>query len=449
MKTARIASLAALAWVGLWAVHAPRLVGQTVEAERVTVTVEQTTTTQVTEKVVTRTPPKVRKVAIFVKNRAGAALDEKVAALEDLVVGRITDMGFSVISREDAINAVSSFADAGPNAGDPALEGADLDAILSNSTSALRLGQNLNADYLFMVSITSFGQNKRAFKGYGVETVNLESVLRVSYKLTDLIEGGSLSAGVVKANTMQRFDENAGSDLEVVNDLLDAASVKLADQLQAKLKADAIREGPAGERQYASVTVNCTAQDLNIPDIVKLPDGEYTITENPLRLQIQGATIEVNGVAVGTTPGPVDVPKGLNKLRITREDYEPWERTVSFRDGQQLNIALVMTERGRQKWLENAAIFDTLKRANKITDADIEVLRGYAQMLRQSGYKVDVKSDAKLDAKSDVEIKQDIKADIKKDEKTDIKVDTTEGIQIEQNNQSFWQDVENPGVKVN
>ncbi len=416
----------------------------TTEAERTTVTVEQVTTTTVKEKTVTRPAPKVRKVAIFIKNRAGKALDDKVSALEDLVTGRITDMGFAVIAREDVINAVASFAGEGPNKGDADEVGADLDAILSNSTSALRLAQDMNADYLFSASITSFGQNKRAFKGYGVETVNIESVMRVSYKISDLIEGGSLTAGVVKATNMTRFDEHAGADLEVVNDLLDAASVKLAEQLQAKVSAGTIRDAAAGERKFASVTINCTAQDLNIPDIVKLPDGEYTITENPLRLQIQGATIEVNGVAVGTTPGPVDVPLGLNKLRIARVDYEPFERTVSFRDGQELNIALVMTERGRQKWLENSAFFDTLKRANKITDADIEVLRGYAQMLRQSGYKVDIKSDAKLDAKSDVDIKQDHKSDIK----SDVKVDTTEGIKIEQKNQSFWQDVENPGVKI-
>lgn len=444
MTGLRLALLMGLAWLA----SAATAWAQTTEAERTTVTVEQVTTTRVTEKSVTRPAPKVRKVAIFVKNRAGKALDDKVMVLEDLVTGRITDMGFAVIAREDAVNAVAAFAGEGANAGDPDEVGADLDAILSNSTSALRLAQNMNADYLFMASITSFGQNKRAFKGYGVDTVNIESVMRVSYKISDLLEGGSLSAGVVKATNMARFDENAGVDLEVVNDLLDSASMKLAEQLQAKVAAGTIREGPAGEQQYAKVTINCTAQDLNIPDIVKLPDGEYTVTENPLRLQIQGATIEVNGVAVGSTPGPVEVPKGLNKLRISREDYEPWERTISFRDGLELNVALVMTERGRQKWLENSAFFDTLKRTNKVTDADIEVLRGYAQMLRQSGYKVDIKSDAKLDAKSDVEIKEDHTSDIKKDIKSDIKVETTEGIKIEQKNQSFWQDVESGGVNV-
>jgi hypothetical protein len=419
MMTLRIASMTGLVLLATAAVLRSQA---TTEAERTTVTVEQVTTTRVTERTVSRPAPQVRKVAIFIKNRAGEALDDKVLVLEDLVVGRITDLGFAVIAREDVVNAVATFAGEGANKGDENEVGADLDAILSNSTSALRLAQNMNADYIFSASITSFGQNKRAFRGYGVETVNIESVLRVSYRINDLLDGGSLTAGVVKATNMTRFDENAGADLEVVNDLLDGASVKLAEQLQAKVTAGTIRDTPAGEQQFASITVNCTAQDLNIPDIVRLPDGEYAITENPLRLQIQGATIEVNGVAVGTTPGPVEVPRGLNKLRITREDYEPWERTVSFRDGQELNIALVMTERGRQKWLQNAAIFDAMKQSNKLTDANIEAIRGFAQMLRQSGYKVDTKSD--------------------------ITVNTEEGLKIEQKNQSFWQDVDNTPVKI-
>ena len=51
--------------------------------------------------------PSVRNVAIFVKNRAGKQLDDKVGAFEDLVASRITDVGFSVISREDVANAAA------------------------------------------------------------------------------------------------------------------------------------------------------------------------------------------------------------------------------------------------------------------------------------------------------------------------------------------------------
>jgi len=43
------------------------------------------------------------------------------------------------------------------------------------------------------------------------------------------------------------------------------------------------------------------------------------------------------------------------------------------------------------------AFFETLKNNAKLTDAQAEMMRGYAQMLRQSGYKVDVKIDSDLE----------------------------------------------------
>ena len=39
-----------------------------------------------------------RKVAIFVENRVGSAMNDKVAVLEDFLTSRITEKGFSVIS---------------------------------------------------------------------------------------------------------------------------------------------------------------------------------------------------------------------------------------------------------------------------------------------------------------------------------------------------------------
>ena len=98
--------------------------------------------------------------AIFVKNHADGVPDEKVASLEDLISGHLSDKGFRIISRDDALNAVSSFSSAGPNAGNPALAGSQLDALMSNNTSALRLAQNLNADCILVASISTYGMDE-------------------------------------------------------------------------------------------------------------------------------------------------------------------------------------------------------------------------------------------------------------------------------------------------
>src|SRR5882724_13653633 len=49
-----------------------------------------------------------RMTAIFTVNHADKSLDDKLPALEDFISSRITEKGFSVISREVATTAVSS-----------------------------------------------------------------------------------------------------------------------------------------------------------------------------------------------------------------------------------------------------------------------------------------------------------------------------------------------------
>ena len=48
-------------------------------------------------------PPAPRKAAIFVKNTAGDALNDKVAFLEDQVASRIAGKDFAIISREEVV----------------------------------------------------------------------------------------------------------------------------------------------------------------------------------------------------------------------------------------------------------------------------------------------------------------------------------------------------------
>jgi hypothetical protein len=99
--------------------------------------------------------------------------------------------------------------------------------------------------------------------------------------------------------------------------------------------------------------------------------------------------VEINGITVGSAPSQLEVPPGLNKLRLTREGFKPFERTVNFYDGQTLTVALQMSDAGYARWKDVVAAYTGLENNRKLTDAEVEVLQGYAQMLRQSGIKVD------------------------------------------------------------
>ena len=90
----------------------------------------------------------LRKAAIIVENRAGKQCNDKVPVLEDLITSRVAGEGFSVMSRDVVTRALKEYSIPGEKAGTAAdAPGKSLDPLLENQTSALRLAQNIGADY--------------------------------------------------------------------------------------------------------------------------------------------------------------------------------------------------------------------------------------------------------------------------------------------------------------
>lgn len=131
-----------------------------------------------------------RKAAIFVANRADKVLDDKLAAFEDFISSRITAKAFAVISHEVATDAVSSLSKDSKQT--------SMDQLLGNNASALRLAQMLGADYLILASLSSYGTEKRTFDADGVKTVIVMHNLRVTYKILEGVQGGTLAGDTVK-----------------------------------------------------------------------------------------------------------------------------------------------------------------------------------------------------------------------------------------------------------
>ena len=378
-----------------------------------------------------KTPP--RKTAIFVENRAGAALNEKIAVLEDLITSRVTEKGFAIISREAAVNSLNSYTaseinssaekktlvtvGADPNERSATTKAAvtetarvasiaspnQLDQIFSKSTSALRLAQNLGADLLLVASITSLGSEKRTFEDGAFKTVNQIHTLRLSYKILDAVDAGSLTADTVKVVKTVRFTENASSEnSDLINEMLDEASALVAKSLDRKPLISAAPE----KTGLVEITVSCGMSDLaqqpvSVPDIRVGPDGTLVISTNRLGILVLDATVEVNGAALGSAPGAFKVPPGLNKMRISRDGFNDWEKTVNFSAGQPFRVALQMSEAGYARWKDTTAFLFGLETGRKLTDATVKVMEGFAQTLRQSGYRVDQRTDIKgtIDAK--------------------------------------------------
>ena len=343
-----------------------------------TITERVTTTTQAERDAVSKT----YKVAVFVSNRAGKTCDDKVASLEDYVTGQVTDLGISVISRETAANAVARIDGAAANATDTAL---------AQGSSAVRLAQTLGADYLLQITLTGFDANARTIDAYGVQAVNVTNTLRVTYKILDGQTGASLTADTVKVSKLvQQSPTSASAQADVLDELLADASKKVAASLKTRIDSGRIT-APAAAPGLVTVTIQTEAADLTIPDVRIGVENTVTISESKLKVSPLSVTVEVDGIAVGSAPGDITVKSGLSKLRVTREGFKPWERTVNFMKGQKLTVALELSEDGYARWKDSTAFLNGLKNGAKLTDGEVKVLEGKAKSLEQSGFKVDTK----------------------------------------------------------
>jgi hypothetical protein len=327
------------------------------------------------------------KVALFVDNRAGADYDDQVAVLEDFLASCLASADFQVLSREVILNSLKDFTAGGSSTQDT--PGQQLDRLLSDNTSALRLAQNLDADYVLLATLASYGNESRAYTGQGVNTINNRHILRVSYRLAEAARGGEVGGHTVAVT--RTFRQSSGLQVEstdVLNQLLDEAAHKVSASLVARRES---LPTIALETARVQVTLQCRITDFaRLPNAGLNESNEVVLGEGHAQATVSDVTVEVNGIAIGSAPGTFDVPVGLNKLRLTREGFKPYERTVNFYDGQTLTAALQMSEEGYARWKDVVATYTGLENNRKLTDAEVEVLQGYARMLRQSGINIKV-----------------------------------------------------------
>ena len=351
---------------------------------------ERVTTTVVRE---TEASSKSYKAAIFVSNRAAKEYDVKIASLEDLISSQITDLGFNVLSREIVVDALRKFDPATASKARPA---DSLDSQMTDNSSALRLAQNMGVDYIIQASIAGVTNKDKNIDAYGVKATTQERTLLVTYKVLDASAGGSLTGDTVRVTSKVQQTANAGTENgNPIDELLDEAAQKITAGLKTRVAQNRI--APAAAKAGAvMVNIQLEAADLMIPDVRVGAENTVAISESKHKVAPLNATVEVDGVAVGTAPGKVSIKPGFAKLRITREGFKTWERTINAVEGQTLTVALAMSDSGYARWKDATGFINELKNGAKLTDAQVKVLEGMGKMLSESFSRMDTKENVKL-----------------------------------------------------
>ena len=191
-----------------------------------------------------------------------------------------------------------------------------------SGASALRIAQMIGADYLVIASLTSFGKETRAFQGegtsYGTSNKSNLYTLRISLKVLEGNSGGTIYGDMVSvAERVAVVERLQIESSDIVNKLLDDGAIKIAENVGGKVQ------------KIRDVKVKAAA-------VV-----EFSVNSN-----VEGATVELDGAVIGTTPGHFVAAPGLHQLKISKEWLTPWDRTINIFANQMLNVTLELSTEG-------------------------------------------------------------------------------------------------------
>ena len=327
-----------------------------------------------------------KRAAIFVKNRAGDAFAASVSAFEDLLIAEVANMGFRVISRDVTIQAVSALVDEQGKS--------ELDELLESRSSATRLAQNMGADYLFFASLTAYGSSERQLnrEDLGLNLQVVDHKLTASYRFIDLSYGDAVSSGSVTSSQRVQNSSTLMTKTSTIDSLITDAARQIGRKIRDSGGTTVLAKISRPSEASVSFSVIPSIQDMTVPEVVVDEKGNLTLGANRYQMEPLSVTVELDGVVIGTTPGPFEVSPGIHTIRLSREGFRDWQRTINVKDGQTLGVALTLSDEGRSQWFAMANFFADLKSKERASAAEAEQMAAFADFLRNSEIKINVGS---------------------------------------------------------
>jgi hypothetical protein len=208
--------------------------------------------------------------------------------------------------------------------------------------STVRAAQMIGADFVMTASIISADRLSLTVSGKPVVTYTL----RMAVKVYEAVSGSSVYGETWRRKVPVPAESASGADSIYYNDLLDAWASETGATIAQK--AQNWRQADAVPVQLVSFSVSTTIDEL----IQGLETGVRAPNEllDEMRRVIGGATVEIDGAAVGSSPGTYKVAPGLHQMRVSRQWMKDWQETVMIQEGSSFKIGLELSDAGMQKF---------------------------------------------------------------------------------------------------
>lgn len=363
-----------------------------------------------------------RKAAVFVFSREKRVSKEQLKTLEDLLAARVASQGFQTLTRDIIVDSIdramrqpgaaldeknAKMASPAPQApftqfvrelrsaitgealATPEVE-KRLEDQLDEQSSVMRLAQTIGADVVLVASIQSFGSETRHFKGNELAPIATKTIfnkLLISYRLAFAATGGAAAGNSVRVDRAWRESDSLSRDTDnLLNEMLDEAADKLANQI--KLANSAIKEVPKVESSGVQFRVRLALPGGAPLQLPTFDDGEVKL---PVSAEVS-CDISANGVSIGSAPGVLKLATGLQQISIQATGFKPWKRFINVTSGQSFDAVLEMTPESYAKWKEVISFLEELSRKQKLTKAEMQIMKSKAEAIKKAGLVVSVGS---------------------------------------------------------
>lgn len=293
--------------------------------------------------------PRPARVALVVQDHTTGAVTLPVAAVADTLTAALSGREIRVVS---AGNAVGTRQNRRP------------DGEALPESSAASLGWLLDADGVLTASILEFTS-----ESIGVPAVAYALKVRLTLNLADAATGETVCGVEAPVFSRNYTAEQAQEDNDsLFEGLMHSAASDAARAFLAKFGGMEWRPAKA---DFVHVNFTC-----NVP----------------------GADAKIDGVAFGTVPALVRVPKGVHNLSVECRECEPYSVQAFFTEGQTYNVVLHLDAEGLKRHRNETLFAETLERMRRTGGTDDYVRKtladGTAQYWKNSGVKIE-KGDAK------------------------------------------------------
>jgi hypothetical protein len=274
-------------------------------------------------------------VAIFSRNKTGDANNDKYAdMLRSGLVSQLSDK-FTVIDQDDVMNVFNKEAKKGSNITDfwsyvdtiakmkedekKEDKNSNVDnAPIGEKSSALRISQAIGANYFLIADVEQIVSNNIKDTVYGNQINDMSITADLAVKILDGVRGGSIVADSVRVEKRLHGDEKT----TYTND-------DVAQALPLLMKQAAIEVSKKFLDNIEKI------RDFKVDAV----QAKFKVTMN-----VSDATVELDGVAIGSAPGTFQALSGAHRIRVTKDGYRPFERDVNVYDNAVFSLSLEKNE---------------------------------------------------------------------------------------------------------